>query len=507
MDWDPLPLVWPSPLANTLSPRPVVNPLLDFTWKSDNPSTTPVSMDLPSAESVLGELEDVHMADAECSTYPQSFAPPIAGSHLGLPFNVHQLHLPSATHQTEASATASITTQTLLSTFVSAPVAHTNASSVSYAFEAMQHYADPLQKENTSTKHEEAKPIDDELLALCELPPGSLDVAAGSRANPFARSPTLSRVSRPQERLRRNHKGRTRFQTASPITPVGTSQGPAHNFHGLGGTFEGHNVHAAPLVCASGVAQDRRGEIASEIQPSSPPTIVPSSQPTPLITKAPPSSPVVGYSGLSHTFPVPSLPVRTTALSPGSSSAVTARKPNTKRRTTQNVRKTPALHECSGYLQQVEAASSLDPSSNAIAQSSHPQKIPHTTSNLEASSDILPSLITHSPVAQRPSVAPPSTPVPTSPPTASSIFDAGLAHAPAAQPSGNRQQGSSPVDQSIGITVPVSQRAPSSRHRPRPKWMDEDERQEEKENEAREKLEKARFSWDVPPHKNANRRR
>ena len=344
MNLDTLPLVWPLPLANTLFPRPVINPLLHFTWKPDNSSTNPVSMDLPSAESVLGELEDVHMADAECSTHPQSLAPCIAGSHLSLPFNVHQLHPPNATHQTETSATASDTIHSFLSTPVSDPAAHTNAFSARYTFEAMQHYADPLQKENTNTKHEEAGLIDDELLALCELPPGSLDVAAESRANPFARSSNWSRVSRPKkERLRRNHKSRSRFPTAGPITPVGMSQRPTHNLHGLGGTFECHNVHVAPLVCASGIAHDHRGEIANELQPSGPPTIVPSFQPTPLITKAPPSSPVVGHSSLPHTFPVPS-------------------------------------------------------------------------------SDLLPSLIARSPVAQRLSVAPLSTPVPTSSPTASSVL-------------------------------------------------------------------------------------
>ncbi len=216
----------------------------------------------------------------------------------------------------------------------------------------------------------------------------------------------------------------------------------------------------------------------------------------------------MGFSGLFHNYPVPSRPLKTTTLPPRSSSAVTAQKPNTKRGATQNVRKNSALqHECSGYRQQVEVASILDPSSNAIAQPSHSQRIPHTTSNVEASSDLLPSLITRSPAAQRLSVAPPSTPIPSSSSTASSIFDPGLANAPAARSTSNRQQGSSPVDQSIGITVPVSQRGPSSLHRPRPKWMDDDERQEEKETEEREKLEKARFSWDVPPRKNENKRR
>ena len=182
----------------------------------------------------------------------------MSGSQLGLPFNVHQLHPPVAIHQTEASVTASVTTQTFLSTSLSAPIAHTNASSVSYTFEAMQHYADPLQKENTSTKHEKARPVDDELLALCELPPGSLDVAVEPRASPFARQLNRSRVSRPQERLGRNHKGRSRFPRAVPITPASMSRGPTHNLHGLGGAFEGHNVHVAPSICASGVAHDRR---------------------------------------------------------------------------------------------------------------------------------------------------------------------------------------------------------------------------------------------------------
>ncbi len=68
MDLYSLPLVRPSPLSNALFPRPVVNPLLHFTWKSDNSSTTPVSIDLPYAESVLGGLVDVHMVDAESNT-------------------------------------------------------------------------------------------------------------------------------------------------------------------------------------------------------------------------------------------------------------------------------------------------------------------------------------------------------------------------------------------------------------------------------------------------------
>ena len=493
MDLDYLPLVSPSTLANALLPSPIVNPLLHSTWNSGNSSTTPVSIDFSSAESVLRELEDVHMEDAESSTYPQSHAPPIAESNPGLTFNVHPVHPPRvfhppstgrSIHQTEASVTASATTQAIISTSVSAPVTHTNASSVSYRSEEMPHSADLFQEEKPRIKHEETT-VEDELLALVESPLGSLNVVAGARARSFARTLNRSHAFRPQERFRQSGRGRASFPRAGPIPPVVTSQGPIHNLPGLGGALEGHNVHVAPSIRASGVAHDRRGEIASEIQP---PTIVPSSQPTPFITKAPPSSPVAGKSGLFHTLPVPSHAVRTTTLSPSSSSAATAQRPNTKRGETRNVRRN---FESSGYRQQVEAALPLGPSSNAIAQFPHSQGTPHTTSNVESSSDHPPSLSTRSPVVQRPPVAPPSTPVRRSSSTASAILHPRLPNPPAARPSSGQQQGPGPVAQSVGITVPVSQRS-------RPKWMDKYEEEEEKEREDDEKRKKTTFAWTAP---------
>ena len=493
MDLDYLPLVPPSPPANALLPSPIFNPLLHFTWNPDNSNTTPVSIDFSSAESVLGELEDVHMEDAESSTYPQSHAPPIAGSNPGLLFNVHPLHPSRVFHppstgrairRTEASVTASATTQTFLSTSVSAPVAHTNASSVGYRSEAMTHYADLSPKEKPRIKHEETT-VDDDLLALSEPPPGSLNVAAGARARSFPRTSNRSHTFRPQERFRHSAKGRSRFPRSGPITPVIASQGPTHNLHGLGSAFGGHSVHVASSICASGVVHDRRGEIASEIQP---PTIVPSSQPTPLITKAPPSSPAAGKSGLFHTLPVPSHSLRTTTLSPSSSSAATAQKPNTKRGETRNVRRKTALHESFGYPQQVDAALPLGPSSNAIAQFPHSQGTPHTTSNVESSSVLAPSVIARSPVAQQLPVAPPSTPVPSSSSTASAILHPRLPNPPAGRPSNHQQQGPGPVAQSVGITVPIGQR-------PRPDWILEAEKQEEKEKEEEEKWNKTHFPW------------
>ena len=483
MDWDSLPLFPPSPPANALSLGPIFNPLLHFTWKSDNSSsTTPVSTNFSSAESVLGE-QDVHMEDAESSTYPQSHAPPMAGSNPGLPFNVHPLHPPRvlhptstgrAIHQTEASVTASATTQASFSTPVSAPVTHTNGSCVSYTSEAMPHYADPSQKEELRNKHEETT-VNDELLALVEPPLGNLNAAAGNITRSLTRTLNRSHTVRPQERSRHSGRARARFPRAGPITPAVTPQGPTHNLqHGIVGAVEGHNVHVASSMRASGVAHDRKGEIASEIQPSGPPTIVPSSQPTPLVIKikVPPSSQVAG-----QTLPVPTHAV---TPSPSSSSAATAQKPGTKGGWTRNVRK-KTQHECSGSPQQMEAALPLDPSSNAIAQFPHSQGAPHTTSIVQSSSALPPSLVTRSPVAQRPPVAPPSSPVRSSSSTASAILHPRLPNPPAARPSSKEQQGPGPAAQS-------GQR---SWH----KFMDTLEKEEEKEKEKDEKKKKTQFAW------------
>jgi len=448
------------------------------------------------------------MADAESSTHPQTLAPLMPRNNQGLPLSGHQLHPPRilhpsssgrAIHQTEASATASVTTQVLLPTFVSAPVAHANASSVSHKPDAIQHYADLFQKERTRIKHKEAKAIDDEILALSEFSPGSLIAAAEARASSFARTPNQSHAFRPRQRFGRSGKDRARFPSAGSIRPVVMSQDPTHNLHGFGGELEDHEIQPVPSICVSGVAHDWKRGIASEIQPSNSPTVVSSSQSTPLINKAPPSSPVARQSGLSRTLPVPSLAVISTTSPPTSSPAATTQKPNTNISTTQHAGKGSALHECSGYPQQVEAVLSLDPYSSAIAQSSHSQRT-SPASIVGSSPDVPSSLIARSPVQPLLPAAPPSTSVPSS---FSAILHPPPANRPAARPSSNRQQGSSSMTQSVSIAVPVGRT--SSDLRSRPKWMDDDETQEEKENAESEEWKKTHFSWE--PCKNGNRSR
>jgi hypothetical protein len=460
-------------------------------------------MDFPTVEPVPCELEDVFMADAENSTDPQTLAPPVAENNSGSPFNVHQLHPPRvshppsscrAIHQTENSATASVTTHTFLPTSVSAPVAHVDASPASYTPNVMRRYADRFQRERTRIRREEAKAIDDEILALSELSPGSLNAAAEARASSFTRTLNRHHNFRPQRRFgRKNGACRARFPSASSMRPVVTSQGSTHNLHGPGGEFGGHEIPVAPSICVSVVAHDRRGEIPSEIQPPSPPTGITPSQTTPLVINVPPSSPIAGQSGLFHTLPVPSPALRTTASQPNSSFVATTQKLNTNSGTTRNVGNGPSL-------QQVGTTLPLDPSSNAIAQSPRPHKT-SSTSNMGSSSVLPPSLITRSPVAPRLPVAPTSTPVLGSSSTTSAILQPRPANRRATQSSSSQQQGSSSVTQSLGTTVPVRTPGPV---RPRPKWMDDDEEQEEKETAKREEWKRSHFSWGVL---NGNRNR
>jgi len=471
-------------------------------------------MDTPSVEPALAELEDVHMAEAGTSAYSQALAPPIVGNDPGVPFNVLQPLPPSvsnappsipAVHETAASVPASDTTQISLPTSVSAPVAFAGVLSASYTPEIMQHYADLFQKERTRTKHEEAKSIDHDLLALFELPPGSLGAATEARASGFARTSDRPHAFRAQQQFGRSGKDQARFPSTPSIQQVVTSQGSTHDLHGIQDASQGHDVQIVPSIRVSAKTHDSSGGIASKLQPSSPSTVIPSSQYTPSIIKAPPSSPVTKSSRLSHGLPARSRLVKAGPTTSISTSAATSQKTNTGGGATQNAGESSALQERPGPLQQVGVALPLAPRLNAIAQSSGSQKTP-PDSNVGSPSGLHPSLV-RSPVAPRPPVAASSTSAPGPSSTIPAILKPRPTNRLVALPLCNQQQGSSSVAQSTGGTVTVAEGGASRPHRPRPKWMEDAEMEEEKEDTKREEWKKTHFSWNVPPRKDGHRSR
>lgn len=510
MELDSVPLDYHPPPADYQFTSPMVTSLPHSIWPFDNSNITPVSMDTPSAEFALVEPEDVHMAEVGGAD-SQTIAPPIVGDDPGVPLSVLQplpptvSHAPAsvpAVHETAASLPARPTTQISLHTPVSAPVALADAPSPSYTQEVMQHYAHLFQKERTRINQEETKSINDELLALFELPPGSLNAAAEARASSVARNPYQSHAFRAQQRFGLSSKDQARFPSVPSIQHVVTSQDFTHNLHGIRGAFQGHDVRIAPSICVSAKGHDSSRGIASEFQPFGPPTIIPSSQSSAI--KVPPSSPVTKPPRLLHALPTRSRVVkaRPTTSSPSSSPGVANQKTNTGGGRTQNVGKNSALHE---PLQQVEVALPLAPTSNAIAQSSGSQRTPN--SNVGSSSCPPPPLVARSPVAPRFSVAAPSTSAPSSSSTTAVILQPCPRNRPVPLHSFNQQPGSSSVAQGTGSAVTVAEGGALRPHRPRPKWMEDAEMQEEKEDAKSEEWKRSHFGWNLPPRRDGHRGR
>ena len=358
MELDCLPLVHPPPLANVLFPDPMVTFLPHSTWKSNNSNTVLGPMDIPSTRSAFAELKDVDMADVESSVYSQALIPPMVENNPGVPLNMFQPHPPRvsvshpptsnpAIHQTAISVPAGAINPTSPPTSVSASVALIDPSSAVFTNEL----TDPSRKENKKLVSANE---------TCDEP-----IAAGTAGTCLARTPNQTRTSQPQQRAGcRDDKGRTRSPRASSIQQVVPSQASAHELHGLPSTSEGHEVQMAPSLPVSGVADDRIGTTTSEIQPSSPPTVVAPLQPTHSNVKAPPSSPVAGPSRSLHHLPAPRRrPPGYTTSQPPPPLAARNEEAETDRGTTQNVETSLMLP-----VQQLEAA--MAPTSNMGSPSS-----------------------------------------------------------------------------------------------------------------------------------------
>ena len=386
MDLEPLPLVRPSLPASVLFPSSTVTSLPRAnisTRKREDSNTSPVAMDIPSAEPALDDVGDVDMADVESSACSQAFASPMVANDPGFPCEMLQPQPPTESHPPLSGPTDHWTADavpaiaiTQSPTAVSAFDAPPAAPTANHTQDKMQFLADVCQQEKTGI---EMKATDDDTLVPCEPAPGNLNAVAIAEVSLFARHSTISHALELQQGRGHNSNARTRSRSGGSIPPV-QKQASTHDLHGLVGASEGHEVQITPSVSVSSVADCSSGRA---IQPSSPPTVVRSS---PSIIKALPSSPIAPPSGLSGALPAPSLTgsAGSTTTSPSSLPAATDQKANTTGRMILPLGKRSAVNKRSGH-QQAAATVSRAPPSDAVDQSSHSQTIA-PTSNVGPSS-------------------------------------------------------------------------------------------------------------------------